>query len=172
MNLDLLFADKTKKAKTKVEIISQWWLEGFLSSDELLKYAKKTNDKNKATCIEAMEFATRLNPSIANAAVFTFVTKMLADNAPRVKWESAKVVGNIAKNFPSKLSKPISLLLTNASNNGIVVRWAASYALGEILKLNSKQNNYLLPAIKAICESEEDNAIKKKYLSAIKKLKF
>ena len=49
-----------------------------------------------------MESATKLDPSIANEAVLNFVTAMLADHAPRVKWESAKVIGNIARCFPHK----------------------------------------------------------------------
>ena len=98
-----------------------------------------------------------------------FVTKMLADKAPRVKWESARVVGNIAHLFPTKLGKPIAALLTNSENDGTVVRWAASFALGEILKLRTKHNEDLLPAIEAICEREQDTAIRKKYAEAIKK---
>ena len=93
----------------------------------------------------------------------------MANKAPRVKWESAKVIGNIAHLFPTKLDKVIGNLLTNSENEGTVVRWAAAFALCEILKLNIKLNEELLPALEAICNREEDNAIKKKYLDAIKK---
>ena len=96
---------------------------------------------------------------------------MLTDNAPRVKWESARVIGNIAHHYPTKLNKAITNLLINSQDNGTVVRWASAYALGEILKLKTKYNNKLLPAIEAIYEKEIDNAIKKKYADAIKKLK-
>ena len=103
--------------------------------------------------------------------MFAFVTKTLTENAPRVKWESAKVVGNIAHLFPTKLSKAISNLLTNSEYDGTVVRWAAAFALGEILKLKTKHNKDLLPAIEAICDREQENGVKKKYLDAIKKTK-
>jgi HEAT repeat protein len=96
---------------------------------------------------------------------------MLTDKAPRVKWESARVIGNIAHIFPTKLQKPIIHLLTNTENEGTVVRWASSYALGEIIQLKTKHNKTLIPAIEAILDREQDNTIKKKYLAALKKVK-
>ena len=171
MTLAELLTDKTKKAKEKVETISKWLLDSSLPTDELLAFAENAKDPEKATCIEAIEFATRQNAKIADETVFAFVTKTLTENAPRVKWESAKVVGNIAHLFPTKLSKAISNLLTNSEYDGTVVRWAAAFALGEILKLKTIHNKDLLPAIEAICDREQENGVKKKYLDAIKKTK-
>lgn len=171
MTLAELLNDKTKKAKEKVETISKWLLDGSLPADELIVFAEQAKDPEKGTCIEAIEFATRQNVNIADENVLAFVTKTLTETAPRVKWESAKVVGNIAKLFPTKLTKPISHLLTNAKDNGTVVRWAAAFALGEILKLKTKHNTDLLPTLEKVCDEEQDNAIKKKYLDAIKKAK-
>ena len=139
--------------------------------EELIAFAERAKDSEKATCIEAIEYATKEKQEIADESVFSFVTKMLTNKAPRVKWESARVIGNIAHLFPTKLNKPIANLLVNTENDGTVVRWATSYALGEILKLKTKHNKNLLPAIESILERELDNAIKKKYLEAIKKAK-
>jgi HEAT repeat protein len=171
VNIAELLNDKTIKAKEKVETISKWLLDGSLPTDELLFFAETAKDPEKATCIEAIEFATRQNAKIADESVFAYVTETLTENAPRVKWESAKVVGNIAHLFPTKLNKAITNLLTNSEYDGTVVRWAAAFALSEILKLKTKHNKDLLPAIEAICEREQDNGIKKKYLDAIKKTK-
>jgi HEAT repeat protein len=171
MTLTQLLTDKTKKAKEKVETISKWLLDGSLPTDELIVFAEKAKDPGKATCIEAIEFATRKNSKIADESVFAFVIKSLSENAPRVKWESAKVIANIAHLFPTKLNKAIGNLLTNAEDNGTVVRWASAFALGEILKLKTKHNKTLLPTIEAICEGEQDTGVKKKYLDAIKKTK-
>lgn len=171
MNIEELIKDKTIKPKEKTETISEWLLNGITSIDELLEYASKAKDPAKATCIEAIEFATKVNPGIANENVLNFVTGTLEEKAPRVKWESAKVIGNIASRFPGKLEISISNLLTNSEHEGTVVRWSAAYALGEILKLKSKYNADLLPAIEAICEREQKGSIKKIYLTAIKALK-
>lgn len=136
-----------------------------------MAYAEKQNASDKATCIEAVEYATKKVPDIADESLFIYVTKALKDAEPRVKWESAKVIGNIAKLFSNNLEKAINNLLPNAKDNGTVVRWATAYALAEILKLKTENNKKLLPKVETLCENEEDNGVKKKYLEALKKIK-
>lgn len=171
MKIDELLKDKTKKQKDKIEIISKWILDNSLTIDELIAFAENQKDPAKATCIEAIEYATKQNPNIANETVLIFVTNTLTAKAPRVKWESARVIGNIAHLFPEKLEKPIDNLLANTEHKGTVVRWSTAFALGEILKLKTEINKDLLPAIEAICDKEEKNSIRKIYLDAIKKIK-
>lgn len=169
MNLTTLIPDKSIKPKEKTETISGWLLDASLPIDELLAFAEKQKDPAKATCIEAIEYATKQNPKIADETVLIFVSKTLEAKAPRIKWESAKVIGNIAGLFPTKLDKAIENLLVNTKHDGTVVRWSAAFALGEILKLKTKHHKDLLLAIETICENEEKNSIKKIHLDAIKK---
>lgn len=171
MVLEEILNDKGVKPKEKTAAISQLLLSGSLTVNDLLIYAKSQKDPAKATCIEAIEYATKQEPNIADEKVLEFVTQELTAKAPRVKWESAKVIGNVAHLFPNKLEKAITNLLTNTEHSGTVVRWSSAYALGEILKLKTNHNSDLLPAIEQICENEEKNSIKKIYLSAIKKTK-
>jgi HEAT repeat protein len=171
MTIAHVFQDKTIKAKGKVSTIGEWLLKGELPMDELLAYAEKQKASDKATCIEAVEYATKKLPSVANEDLLRYVTNALKDDEPRVKWESAKVIGNIAKNFPSQLEMSIKNLLANAENNGTVVRWATAFALAEILKLKTSHNTTLLSKIEILSEKEEDNGVKKKYLDALKKVK-
>jgi len=170
LNIQTILSDKHLKAKPKVEAISKMLLDKKVTVSELIKIAKVYKDKEKGTCIESLEFATRTNPEIASSAVLDFVIETLADEAPRVKWESAKVIGNIAHLFPAKLDKAISNLLMNTEYSGTVVRWSAAFALGEIIKLKTKQNKDLIPAIESIIRQEEDNAIKKIYQKALKEI--
>ena len=171
MTIQELLKDKTKKAKEKTETISNWLLDGSMPTDELIVFAENSKDSEKATCIEAFEYATQKSPEIADESVLEFATKMLEENAPRVKWESAKVIANIANRFPEKLDVPIRKLLANSNYDGTVVRWATAYALGEILKLKTKHNESLMPKMELLCERETENGVKKKYLDAIKKTK-
>jgi HEAT repeat protein len=171
MDIQTILNDKTLKAKPKVEAISKMLLDKKVTIGELIKVAKVSKDKEKGTCIESLEFATRTKPDIASPTLLDFVTETLADEAPRVKWESAKVIGNIAHLFPTKLDKAIGGLLTNTEYSGTVVRWAAAFGLGEIVKLKTKHNKDLIPAIEAIIKRDEDNAIKKIYEKALKKVK-
>lgn len=171
MNIAELLNDKSLKPKVKTETLSKWVLDKTISTDELLDFAKTAKDSPKATCIEALEFATRQDPSIASEKCLQYVSQTLAEKHPRVKWESAKVVGNIARMFPTKLDKAVDNLLTNSEHTGTVVRWSAAFALGEIAKLNTKLNKELLPAIDSIVKREERNSIKKVYEKALKEIK-
>ena len=170
MDIQTILTDKQLKAKQKVEAISNMLLDKKVSIRELINVAKVSNDKEKGTCIEAIEFATRATPAIASLVCLNFVTEMLADEAPRVKWESAKVIGNIAHCYPNKLGEAIRNLLINSEQAGTVVRWSAAFALGEIVKLKTKRNKNLIPAIEAIIKRDEDNAIRKIYLTALKEV--
>ncbi len=171
MTIVELLKDKTKKLKDKTQTISKWLLDGSFPVDELIAFAERCKDADKATCIESIEYATKLQPTLANDNVWAFVINTLLENAPRLKWESAKVIGNIAHLFPAKLKKTINILLINAEDNGTVVRWASAYALGEILKLKTKHNKNLIPAIEVLCNNEDNNGVKKKYVDAINKVK-
>lgn len=171
MTIDELLKDKTTKPKEKTETISKWILDKTLPIDELIAFAEKQKDPAKATCVEAMEYATKQKPNIADETVLTFVINTLTAKAPRIKWESAKVIGNIAHLYPNHLDKAIANLLTNTEHEGTVVRWSTAFALGEILKLKTKHNAELLPVIENICQREEKNSIKKIYSDAIKETK-
>jgi len=171
MTLETIFEDKTIKTKAKVAKIGNWLLEETLPIDELLAFTEKQTKTTKASCIEAIEYATKKNPKLADITTLEFVTSSLNDNEPRVKWESAKVIGNVAKLFPSDLSNAIKNLLINTKSDGTVVRWASAFALGEILKLKLEYNSTLLPKIEKLADSEKDNGVKNKYLTALKKIK-
>jgi HEAT repeat protein len=91
--------------------------------------------------------------------------------APRVKWESAKVIGNSAHLFSDDLEEAIKNLLTNTEDKGTVVRWSAAFALGEIVKIKTNYQIDLIKAIEVIIDREEKNSIKKIYQKALKQLK-
>lgn len=171
MTIEQVFQDKTLKAKGKVATIGEWLINEELPVEELLAYSEKHQGTAKATCIEAIEYATKKFSAIADENLLDYLTRALKDDNPRVKWESARVIGNIAKLFPTRLDKTIKNLLLNAEHSGTVVRWATANVLAEILKLRTENTKTLLPKIEALCEKEVDNAVKKKYLDAIRKVK-
>ena len=169
MNIEELFKDKSLKQKEKTDALSKWLCKNPEKIEDLIDFSKTAKDPIKATCIEAMEYATKSDPTIATVNCFKFVSKTLTDKAPRIKWESAKVVGNSAHLHPKQLNEAIVNLLVNTEHTGTVVRWSAAFALGEIIKLKTSHNKELIPAIEAVCEREEKNSIKKIYLDALKK---
>lgn len=168
--LNELFGDKTIKPKEKTETISNLLLNETLNIDELIDFAVSSKEPVKASCIEAIEYATKLKPEIADINCFYFVINSLSEKSPRVKWESARVIGNIAYKFPKEIEKALPGLLANTENQGTVVRWSSAYALGQIIKCKLSLNNGLIPTINAVCDREEKNSIKKIYLEALKKI--
>ena len=170
MTLESILSDKSIKSKAKVAQIGEWLLDETLSIGELLAFTEQQTKVAKATCIEAIEYATKRQPNLANESVLEFVVNTLKNTEPRIKWESAKVIANIAKLFPSNLSIAIRNLLKNTDSDGTVVRWATALALGEILKLKTDHNKKLLPKIEKLAQAEKDNGVQKKYLNALKKV--
>jgi len=169
MSLGIILADKSLKPSQKPGLLSKILLENPQSIDELIQLAVKAKDADKANCIEAMEHATLSNPGIATEACFDLAVESLASIAPRVKWESARLIANIAHLFAGRLPEAVPNLLANTEHTGTVVRWSAAIALAAILKLKTALNKELLPAFSAIAEREEKNSIRKIYLEAIKK---
>lgn len=74
MDISILLNDKSLKPKEKTETLSAWLLNGELNTDDIVHFAANAKDPVKATCIEALEFASKQNPAMVNAAVFEFVT--------------------------------------------------------------------------------------------------
>ncbi|RPE05352.1 hypothetical protein EGT74_23470 [Chitinophaga lutea] len=66
MTIEQIFQDKVIKAKAKVSTIGQWLANGELPVEELLAFAEKQKAADKATCIEAVEYATKTTPALAD----------------------------------------------------------------------------------------------------------
>ncbi|MBX7181703.1 MAG: hypothetical protein K1X82_06305 [Bacteroidia bacterium] len=115
-----------------------------------------------------MELATQKQPELLSIAGFEFVVNQLTAKAPRIKWESAKVIANTAQNFVNQLDKAIVNLLDNAEHTGTVVRWSAATALIAIAALKTKHHNNLIPALEALCLKEEKGSIQKIYKKGLK----
>ena len=171
MQLEQLFKDKSLKPKERTEQLSKLVLEHIISVAELTLFAGNAKDPVKATCIESLEFATKTNPGIITSDALSFVINCLGEKAPRVKWESARVIGNSIHLFSGKIDVAVKKLLDNTEDPGTVVRWSAAFALSQILKLKTGINNQLTPAVETIIKREEKNSIKKIYLEALKKIK-
>jgi hypothetical protein len=170
MRLEELFKNSTLKPKEKTAQLSEFFLESSQNIEEAVNFASTAKDQVKATVIEALEFASQKKPAIVDNKTFLFVVDSLSAKAPRIKWESAKVIANTASLHAKTLDSAITNLLVNTEHSGIVVRWSAATALAAILKLKTKHNKELLPALKNICDQEEKNSIKKIYQSAFKSI--
>ena len=171
MEFIALLDAKNVKPKEKTEAVSEWILNNATLINEFIGFASVSKDPVKATCMEALEFATKAKPEIASKECLEFATKSLSEKAPRIKWESARVIANIVHLYPDQLDIAVKNLLANSSHDGTVVRWSAALALGQIIILKLPCNKELIPIAESIINREEKNSIRKIYLNALKKLK-
>ncbi len=134
---------------------------------EIVKCFENVSAGDQGNLIESLEHVSQKNPEMV-ASYIDFVLGCLNNKAPRIKWEAARTIANLAKQFSDDASKAIPALLKNTGVKGTVVRWSTALALGEIAKYNREARKQLLPAIEKIMKNETGNGVKNVYLKALK----
>jgi HEAT repeat protein len=137
--------------------------------DAVFEALEAGNDKEKGVCLEVLEAVTREHPDRASDRLAVII-KLIDHKAPKVRWESSRIVANLACKFPTGAAAAIPALLANTSDKGTVVRWSAAFALGEIMKHNMKERKALLSRIEAILKREQNSGVRNVYLKAIKSI--
>jgi hypothetical protein len=136
----------------------------------LVDCLKTGSEVDKGICMEVMKYVTRERPQYALPYVDTIVAH-INDEAPKVKWGTAEVIGNVAQGFPDRVSLAVPRLLRNTGDSGTVTRWCAAFALTEIAKHSEKQREALTAKFGEILAKEKNNGVKNVYLRALKKMK-
>lgn len=172
MKLQDILKDKTIKAKQKVLEIGRLLIEKELAVDELVSVAQQEKETLKADCLEAMELASKDQPSLITLKAFKFVIDQLKASTPRIKWESARIIINTAQLYPDHLDDAIVNLLENAEHEGTVVRWSTATALAAIARLKTAHHPELVTAFETLGTNETKNSIAKIYKTAIKAQKI
>lgn len=121
----------------------------------------------KGICMEVLEFVSQEKPELVIPYIDEVITYLNYD-APRVKWEAARVVANLSSKYPEKTVKAIDKLIINTKDKGTVVRWATAFALGEIAKHNKNIQKELVKKIENIIKKEQNSGVKNVYLKALK----
>lgn len=168
MDLTAFFKDKTTSSKAKTEILKDWLLQQKIKPNDLINSEQKLNDASNATIMEAFEIYSQDKTIKIDPAIFSFAVIGLEAKAPRLKWESAKVIGNCCNQFINEIYKALPGLIRNSEHSGTVVRWSAAYAIQQIIYLKSSWNNELIPFAESKVLSEENNGVRKKYQEALK----
>jgi len=167
MSLVKMIRDSEMKAKELSSFLAKEVAEDAGLLKNLGEDIDLLNDVEKGILMEALEYATDVDPDVAEP-VLDVVIECLRCEAPKVKWEAARVIGNISHRFPDKVLNSVPNLLENTTYKGTVVRWSAAYALGEIVKHNQKARRRLQREINTILKKEKNNGVKKVYLKALK----
>lgn len=149
-------------AKKKAKAIGSELLEGALKPSDLIEMSRGLADAELAIVIESLEGASRKQPELVDDAVFAFLVKCLARAAPRVKWESARTIGNVAGLHAKHLAPAADALLANASSDGTVVRWATARALTAIVRAGHSEKE-LRARLSKLAAKETDQGVRAVY---------
>lgn len=149
-------------AKKKAKAMAEALLNDSLKPSELMEAIPALPDAELAIVMESLEGATRKEPGLVSDKLFTCLVECLAHTAPRVQWEAARTIGNVAKQHPEHLGPAVKALLVNTANDGTVVRWAAAQALTAILRAGYTDND-LRSRLSDIAAKEQDDGVKGVY---------
>ena len=134
---------------------------------DLIRCFENGSVAEEGNCMEAIEYVTKEDPEFAENC-FDFVIENINNEAPRVKWETARIIGNVAQKFPDKIKKTVPKLSENTTDKGTVVRWSAAFALTEIAKSNPELQKELTTKFNEIVKKESNNGVRNIYLKYLK----
>ncbi len=160
-----------KKPKEIVELLAEELKRDNKLVEDLIQCFESGSVAEKGHCMEAIEHATKEKPEFVENCL-DFVIAHVNDEAPRVKWEACRVIGNIASRFPDKVKEATPKLLENTKDKGTVVRWSAAFALTEIAKASPEVQKELVPKFKEILSRESNNGVRNIYLKYMKAAKL
>ncbi len=155
------------KPKEKITFLAKEIKKNKKFVGEIVGYFESVTAGDQGHLIESLEYASQDSPELV-ISYLDFVICHLEDKAPRVKWECARIIANLASKFSEKTEKAIPVLLNNAKDKGTVVRWSVAFALGKIAKSNLKAEKILFPKMKELINKESNSGVKNVYLKTLK----
>jgi len=158
-----------EKPKQKIALMGEALRRNRKLTTELIECFIGGSAGDQGNCMAAIEYASRDEPAAA-ADCLEFVIEHLNDKPPRVRWEAASAIANLARQFPDRVARAIPRLLVNAKAEGTVVRWSAASALTEIARHNPASRRELVPKFEATVKKETNNGVRNIYVKALKSL--
>ena len=158
------------KPKQKQGALENGISRGTLRVEDLVEKYEKAKISDRGLIMEVLELVSSKEPS----KVFLhldFVIAQIAVEAPRIKWESSRIIANMAKNYPVECRPAIQPLLQNTKHDGTVVRWSAAKALCEIAKYTNNESTNLFEKIVDLERKEQNKGVKAIYTKAIKQIR-
>jgi len=157
----------TKKRKVLLVELSEKAKKDKSLLNDFTKCLEEGNPVEKGICMEILEYVTHENPE-AGVQYIDCAVVYLNYESPLVKWESARVIANLAAKYPEKAAKAIDKLMANTKDKGTVVRWSTALAIGEIAKYNKKVQSDLVKKMEGLIKKESNSGVKNVYLKALK----
>jgi len=159
-----------KKPKELLVYVSEKVKKDSGLLDNFSESIKNASPVEKGVCMEVLEYVSQIKPEIVIHLIDEIIYYLDYD-APRVKWEVARVIANLSSKYPEKTVKAIDKLMINTKDKGTVVRWATAFALSEIAKYNKGIQSELAKKFEILVKKEQNNGVKNVYIKAFKMIK-
>ncbi len=161
-----MFGDKSLKPKQKSAQLVVAIVDRQLTFAQIAAYAQSARLPEQATLMEALVQAVQQKPALADESWLDFAIAGLCNpKAPRLQWEAATLISELAKQCPQQAVRAIPMLERNLSG-GTVVRWSVATALCAM-----PRDAAMTAKLTALWESEQESGVKNVYAVALGKPK-
>jgi hypothetical protein len=170
--IEEILQSKIKPKEKQIKLV-EVVISGTIPTKEFITFFESAKDVYKGTCADVMKHVSAQKPELFVPFIDTLL-EYINYQLPRVKWGIPEAIGNMARDYPDKVSKAIPYLLKNTTDHKInttVIKWCAAFALVEIAKHNPKTRKQLLPIFEKIIKNERNNGVKNVYIKALKVIK-
>ncbi len=162
-----LLQDKALKPRQKSARIIAAVLDGELTFAQIVAYAESARLPEQATLMEALVQVSQQRPALADVHWLHFAMRGLCNTkAPRLQWEAATLISELAKRFPAQAVDAIPMLEQNLQTGGTVVRWSVATALCAM-----PRDAEMTAKLEALWQCEQENGVKNVYAVALGKPK-
>jgi len=158
-----------QKPKDKIGALAEELLKNPTLQSDFIQVFENGSVSEKGNCLSALALVTEKEP-LWIASGLDFVFSQINSKAPRVKWEAATIVANVAATFPTETARAVQALVANTKDPGTVVRWSAAMALTSIAKNNPEAQPDLLIFFGEQVASEQNNGVRKIYEKTLRNL--
>jgi hypothetical protein len=124
-----------RRQKEKVTLLAEKVREDRKLVVQLVGCFEVGTVAEKEHCMQAMQYVSKDEPEVVLPHI-DFVIDHFDDSGPRVKWEVAEIIHNVAQRFPEKVAKAVPKLLASIDDRNTVARWSVAHALTEIARNN------------------------------------
>jgi hypothetical protein len=156
------------KPKEKVTKITELIIDRPELMQTLIINFRQGKITEKGTYATVLKHVSEHKPTLIEPYIDELIA-YINHSSNRVKWGIPETIGNLAEQYPKKVSLAIPKLMLNTQDPSTVVRWCAAYALSRIM-IHNPENLELRKHLEEVASEEVNNGVKNVYLKALKSL--
>lgn len=167
MTIEEILSSKAKP-KDKLDQLSKAILAKDILLEEIVDHYRDASTSEKGYLVESLEYVSQEKPEMIEPIVDFVIDNINFPDAPRVRWEAARVIANLASLNLKRLKEAFDPLLENTKDKGTVVRWSAALALTELAKNSPAVASKFDKVVAKLERAEENKGVRNHYINYLK----